>query len=670
MTKNINRCIKRLNLIIIISFFSVSILQAQVTVELDSIMVTASRINTDISESGKYVTVFTRQDIENMPATSVDELLRSLPGVNINARQGFGVQSDVGIRGSTYSQVLFMLDNVPLNDPLTAHFNTNIPVSLSEIAQIELIRGPASTSFGADAVGGVVHIKTNMYLQRELDSSNKRGISIANFDIAGGQYNLLMTDATLAMQANRWRFSTSARVSRSDGETYLNPGFAEGVSSQPEYNTYFDLYNISMAISHRYSDRLSWYVRGGLDQRDFNARYFYTRSIFDESVEEIQSRWLLSAITYNRGSHRSEINASYRNVNDIFNFNSEIAPVNEHTTGQFFLNLSHQVELAGESSRFRYVRLMGGAQYLDKSIESTDRGDHHDRMGGIYAIGTASWMNGVSITSSLRLQVDATGQADLLPQISAAYNMQNLTFRSSAGRAVRVGDFTERYISSAIPNLTPLRNIGNPDLQPEKSTTLDLGLDWRPLNNFRFSPTLFYRISDNLIDYTLTNADNIPNATNLQAGEHYFYAQNISSSSTSGIELMGSGNFRIPAGTGITLQGGYTYIRTNSDQETVSRYIANHPSHQLSAGIQITHSWLSVYSQSEYNVRSPEAEVLVDGKVPSTYFITNLRITISPAESGVRLYSRIINVTDTKYQEILGAPMPGRWIMAGVQLSL
>lgn len=655
-----------------LSFLSLSYstLFAQISVQLDSISVTASRITTNISESGKHVSVFTREDIENMPATSVDELLRSLPGININTRQGFGVQADVGIRGSTYSQVLFMLDNVPLNDPLTAHFNTNIPVSLSEIGQIELIRGPASTSFGADAVGGVVHIKTTMYIQRELETGSERGISMANFDIASGQHNLLMTDAALVMQANRWRFSTSARISRSDGETFLNPGFAEGVSSQPDYNTWFDLLSISSAVSHRFNDRLSWYVRGGFDQRDFNARYFYTRSIFDESVEEIQSRWLLSAITFNRGAERTEINVSYRSVNDIFNFNSEIAPVNEHTTGQFYLNLSHQVELAGESNRFRYIRLMGGTQYLQKSIESTDRGNHRDSMGGIYAIGTASWTNGLSITSSLRLQLDASGQADLLPQLSTAYNVQQFTFRSSLGRAVRVGDFTERYISSAIPNLTPLRNIGNPGLKPEKSTSIDFGVDWRPARHIRFSPTLFYRTSNNLIDYALTNADNIPNATNLQPGKNYFFTQNISNSNTRGIELAGSGSFRIPAGTGISLNGGYTYIRTSSDQETISRYIANHPSHQISAGIQITHSWLSVHSQSEYNVRSPEAVLLVDGQVPSSYFITNLRITISPPQSGVKFYSRILNLTDTTYQEILGAPMPGRWIMAGVQLSL
>jgi vitamin B12 transporter len=643
---------------------------AQVSIELDSISVTASRISTDISESGKNVSVYTRDDIRQMPVTSVDELLRALPGVNINARQGFGVQADVGIRGSTYSQVLFMLDNVPLNDPLTAHFNTNIPVSLSEIGQIELIRGPASTSFGADAVGGVVHIKTNMYLEKEADTGEYRGLNRASVDLAGGQHNLQMADAALGVQANNWRFSASVRSSQSEGETFPNPGFAEEVSADPEYSTFFDLANISAAISHRVDENWSWYVRGGMDQREFNARYFYTRSIFDESVEEISSRWALSALTHTRGQHRTELNTSYRQVNDIFNFNAEVSPVNEHTTGQLFLNLSHQYEIAGDGNRFNYVRLMAGGQYLNKRIESTDRGDHQDGSGGIYAIGTASWVNGLSITSSLRLQFDDLGHTDLLPQLSAAYNAGSITLRSSAGRAIRTGDFTERYISSAIPDLLPQRNIGNPDLEPEKSTTVDFGLDWNPLQNLRFSPTVFYRSSSNLIDYALTNSSRIPNATNLMPDEEYFYAMNIAESSTRGVELLAHSTLNLGTNRNISFQGGYTYIETRSDGETVSRYIANHPSHQVSFGLQFTSSWLSLNSQSNYNVRSSEADLLVDGEVPSSYFLTHLRLAVSPFQSGVSFYTRIMNLTDTEYQEILGAPMPGRWVMGGVQLNL
>jgi len=665
---------KKLILLLTILICSSTVVFAQLSAELDSITVTASRITTSISESGKSVSVITQEDIRSMAVTSVDELLRSLPGVNINARQGFGVQADVGIRGSTFSQVLFMLDNVPLNDPLTAHFNTNIPVSLSEIGQVELIRGPASTSFGADAVGGVVHIKTKMYLEREVETQNGF-LRHLNADVGTGENGLRIMDTAAEFQANKWRLSASVRTTSSDGETFTNPGFIEGISNQQEYNSYFSLFNTSVAVSRRFGQNWSWYVRGGYDKRDFDARYFYTRSIFDESVEEITNRWGLTSLSYNNGNHRSEFNASYRVVDDIFDFNSAIAPANEHTTGLLFLNLSHQYEFDANQFRFlgdrlNRVRLMVGAQYLDKNIESTDRGNHQEAMGGIYAISSARWSGGLSITSSLRLQFDALGNADLLPQLSAAYNLENITLRSSIGQAIRTGDFTERYISSALPDLTPLRNIGNPDLKPEKSLTIDAGFDWTPNAQFKISPTFFYRSSSNLIDYSLTNSNQITNATNLLAGEDYFYASNISSSEARGVEIFLNGNFRISNSRLVSVNTGYTYIKTTSDQETVSRYIANHPSHQVSFSADYRTSVFSIQSQSGYYVRSPEAEAIVSGDVPASYFMTHLRVAITPFGDGVQFYSRIINLTDTQYQEILGAPMPGRWIMGGIRVSL
>ena len=651
------------------SFSSVAV--AQIVVELDSISVSASRITTDISESGKSVSVLTSEDIRKMPATSVDELLRNLPGVNMNSRSGFGVQADVGIRGSTYSQVLFMLDNVPLNDPLTGHFNANIPISMSEIGQIELIRGPASTSFGADAVGGVVHIKSKMYLEREIHTvSSGKTVSRAFADVSAGENGLTMADASAELQSDSWRFSFSARDTRSDGETYANPGFVEGVSNEENFNTFFEMTSISAAVSNRINRKLSWYVRGGSDYRDFNARYFYTRSIFDESTETIKNRWGLAAITFDHRSHRLELNTSFRRVNDIFDFNSDISPVNEHTTDLFFVNLSHQYNFSDFQNRFKTLKLLSGGQFSNKAINSTDRGDHGNNSGGFYTIGTASWRSGLSLTGSLRLQFHSVGSVNFLPQFSAAYNFKDWTLRTSVGRAVRNGDFTERFISSEIPNLTPLRNIGNPDLKPEESVTFDIGFDWNPTPLLSISPTFFIRSSDNLIDYSLTPSSAIPNADNLITGEEYFYAQNIANSETRGIEIMaGSQLFSIKSHS-LRLNAGYTYIKTTSDAGTVSRYIANHPSHQILAGLNYSGSFFQLNTESSYRVRSPDAAEIVNAFVPESYFVTNVKLSVLPFNNGVRMYTRVMNITDERYQEILGAPMPGRWIMAGIQLSL
>ncbi|MGM0743670.1 MAG: TonB-dependent receptor plug domain-containing protein [Bacteroidota bacterium] len=662
---------KRFFLIFSLSFLFPPLILAQLTAELDSISVTSSRITSTISESGKSVAVITQKEIEAMPVTSVDDLLKSIPGINVNSRQGFGVQSDVGMRGSTFSQVLFMLDNVPLNDPLTAHFNTNIPVSLGEIGQIEIIRGPSSASFGADAVGGVVHIKTKMYMQREIRKSNGL-LSYANADLSYGEHNLRMGDLSFELQQNRWRLSTSIRGVYSDGERLPNPGFEAGVSDESQYDNYFELANFSTSLSYRMNDRWSWYVRGGVDERDFSARYFYTRSEFDESTERISSRWVLGAITRDTGQQRTEMNISYRNVNDIFDFNSRIGiPANEHTTDQLFLNLSHQLDLGSlGTSSISNSRLMIGAQMLDKQIESTDRGNHQDRMGGIYLIGSAGWESGFSMTASTRLQFDTQNDPEFLPQLSMAYNRGELTLRSSIGRAIRMGDFTERFISSQIDNLAPLRNIGNPDLLPERSWTFDLGLDWRPTNRTLISPTLFYRTSSDLIDYALTNSSNINNADNLQPDEDYFYTLNIASSNTAGVEFLASQRFSLGSQKTVRTDAAYTWIRTSGNEGEVSKYIANHPKHQLSFTVDANLNMFRITSESSYRVRSTESADLIAGDVPDGYFLTNLKLQYSFSGWPLTAYVQGLNLTDTQYQEILGAPMPGRWLMGGLKVRI
>src|SRR5690625_5731193 len=80
-----------------------------------------------------------------------------------------------------------------------------------------------------------------------------------------------------------------------------------------------------------------------------------------------------------------------------------------------------------------------------------------------------------------------TNSLSFLPQVSASWKRGKVTYRSSIGRAIRFGDFTERYVSFNLPDLTPLRNIGNPDLKPETSVTMDLGVDWRPARTIRRS---------------------------------------------------------------------------------------------------------------------------------------------------------------------------------------
>ena len=243
-------------------------------------------------------------------------MLRYLPGINLNSRNDFGVQSDIGIRGSTFSQVLILVGNVRVNDPLTAHFNNNIPIPLSEIAQVEIIRGPAAASYGSDAVGGVIHIKTRTYVAKKMDKlMSTRG------NVGVGRHNLNRTELGVNLQKNNWNFSSAYKANIADGETYVNPNFLAGTDEDSLYQNFFDLRTITAAFSGKLDGGWSVYGRAGYDYRDFNAKYFYTRSAFDESEETVESFASQAEVRYKKNQHEFSLTGGYKTTNDLFVFN-------------------------------------------------------------------------------------------------------------------------------------------------------------------------------------------------------------------------------------------------------------------------------------------------------------------------------------------------------------
>ncbi len=102
----------------------------------------------------------TRQDIERWQSTSVNDVLRRLPGVDIAQSGGAGQNSSIFIRGTNSSHVLVLIDGVRLNLAGVSGSAdlSQFPVSL--VQRIEYIRGPRSAIYGSDAIGGVVNIIT------------------------------------------------------------------------------------------------------------------------------------------------------------------------------------------------------------------------------------------------------------------------------------------------------------------------------------------------------------------------------------------------------------------------------------------------------------------------------------------------------------------------------
>src|SRR5690606_16014980 len=106
----------------------------------------------------RAVQVITADDIRRTPARTVAEVLAWTLGADVLSRSP--AQTDLALRGGTFGQVLVLVDGVRMSDPQTGHFNLDLAVPLGEIERIEVLRGGASTTYGSDAMTGVVNVVT------------------------------------------------------------------------------------------------------------------------------------------------------------------------------------------------------------------------------------------------------------------------------------------------------------------------------------------------------------------------------------------------------------------------------------------------------------------------------------------------------------------------------
>ena len=113
------------------------------------------------SQANRTIRFLTRQDIDRLPVQSISEALAFLPGVDIPNRAIKRTQADISLRGSTFEQVLVMINGVKINDPQTGHHALNIPVPLESVERIEVLKGPQGTLWGRNTVGGAVAYVTN-----------------------------------------------------------------------------------------------------------------------------------------------------------------------------------------------------------------------------------------------------------------------------------------------------------------------------------------------------------------------------------------------------------------------------------------------------------------------------------------------------------------------------
>ncbi|MCE7063462.1 TonB-dependent siderophore receptor [Dyadobacter sp. CY343] len=625
-------------------------------ISLDPVTVTSSIVEKRASETGRNIAVIKGENFQNLPVHSIDDLLRYVPGVEIQARGPMGSQSDIVLRGGTFQQVLVILDGIRLNDPNTGHFNSYIPISPAEIERIEVLKGASSAIYGSDAVGGVIHVISKTFAARlngeqAESASSKTNISAG---VSAGQYGLL--------NANVGGFYQKSRLAISGGLLTNN---ATGVQ-QRGIKGYFHNNTASLSLNYQLSDAWNVAVRSSYDHRDFAAQNFYTVLKSDTASEKVRSSWNQLRVGYKKNKTAFSFDAGYKFVEDTYLFNPH--SIANNSKSQLWQGLATlQQEFTPATS------LIAGLNYQNKNIASNDRGDHSLHQLAPFVSLVQRFGENFTVTLSIRIDWRQSIGTEAVPQITLSYKKDSWQLRGSAGKTIRDADFTERF-NNYNKTLVAGGNVGNPDLKAERSFSYEAGADWfltaNNASQFKFSATFFQRLQNDLIDYVTTPYAQMPRKDNLSPTGNFGLALNIAEVNTTGFELDIQSANTISTNQKLLFNAGFTWLDSKNSNQVPSFYVSSHAKFltNFSAIYQVNNFSLSL--NGLYKQRAAREAAAIEAAITKSYFVLNARAEYAILGKMLAVYVQADNTFDKEYSDLLGSKMPGRWLLGGIRFNL
>jgi iron complex outermembrane receptor protein len=613
--------------------------------ELDPVTITSTLHPVSASATGRNIIVIKGDKFSKMPVNSVDELLRYLPGIEVQMRGPMGAQSDIVLRGGTFQQVLVIVDGIRINDPNTGHFNSYIPIAPSEIERIEILKGASSAIYGSEAVGGVIHVITKTFAaQRGKKAKQLTGQATAGeFGLLNGQLGAFYTN----------------------GNTALSAGFiTNNASGQPQRGTkgFFHNTTASVSANHFISEYLNISYRSAYDKRDFAAQNFYTIFSSDTAREKVSSFWNQLRLLYAKGSHNLTLDVGYKNVKDQYKFNTAAAAnVNTSQLLQALAVYKWQASVK--------TLVSSGVQLINKKIKSNDRGNHNLDQAGAFVMLNQKIAEQLNVNPAIRLDWNERSGWQLVPQINLSYKIPAWQFRGSAGKTTRDADFTERF-NNYNKTLVLSGSIGNPSLEAEQSFSYEAGADFFGIKNMKIATTFFQQHFTQLIDYVPTPYAQMPRKENLSPTGNYALARNIAEVQSTGVETDVQYNKEFENKQQLWVTFGLTWIDSKSDNATPSFYVSSHAKLLTNFNLQYTLGKFSFGINGLYKERKILSATPINANISKDYFVLNITGQVFAYKNKLSLFAQADNLFDKQYSDLLGSKMPGRWLMGGFKVSL
>ncbi len=590
---------------------------------LDPVVVTATRTPVRASQLGSSVTVITAEDLDRRQITTLGQALGGAAGTPIQSGAGGGATS-LFLRGSNSTQTLFLVDGIRASDSNSLYNNLLGGSSVQATDRIEVVRGPQSTLYGADAIGGAVSISTE----------RGRGAPAAKVFAEAGSFDSVR--ATVSAQGEK-------------GANAYNVSLTGFTTANDRVNNDFEAITAAARVDHRVSDAVNLgatlrVFRSELGSPGATAGFGANNTVASET--EVNSLATVFA-EFVSGDWSGRVILGGQNREYISKDPTPPFPAKtEMTTHRGVLDAqasytgaeNHRLTLGG-TSELQNFRSDGfgspGAHTFDHAVFAQDE-----------------WtpIEPLFFTAGLRRdEFDAFGSQTTGRATGAWYVLpKQLKLRASYGTGFRSPSFLELF--GEVPTLYR----GNPNLKPEESRGWDTGLDYiLPEDRGVLSATYFKNDYENLIS-----------GFEFVGGPEPFTALNVGKAQSHGVEL--AAKVRVTA----SLHVDTTYTYTEAEDSTTDQRLLRRPRHAatldvwndfgrgFSAGAGATFSADSV----DIDAASP-----IGARTDGEDYVVVRVYAAWAATDRLTLKARVENLFDEEYAVVNGFPALGIGAYAGAE---
>jgi vitamin B12 transporter len=577
----------------------------------DKIIVTASAVPETVESTPAAVTVITKDDIDKREARDVSAVLREVPGVSVSRTGSLGKTTSLFLRGASSKQTLVLWNGVEINDPYFSGYNWG-QFSTVGVERIEVARGPFSSIYGADAVGGVVNIITT------------GGRDRADVDVSAGGRGLFNGAASISRTFGASNVHAAVEHRQDDG---FAPNDDDRESSIVAGVNYAATKAISLGLTGRYANYDLGVPR--------NANDSFTAFVPTLHHREDGNEWQLALpVAAQLGGVQTNFRLAENRRQD-HNEDPDAGSFGDTRSMRRTAHLDGRMETAfgtivagGESERAEAENKDSFGLDLDTHHRSSNALFVEDRLSRDAAAGR------FELSAGLRRDSYTTFGSEISPRLAAAWSRAGHKLRAAYGQAFRAPQIGELYLPF----------FGNPDLHAERSRSAEVGYDRYIGAEASFSVTAFQAKFRDLITYDLVS--------------NRF--ENIGEARSRGVEIAASDR-RGPFSAALS----YTYLRAT--EEPSGLQLARRPKHSGSLALGFDHAATSTQLIiASVGSRPDVTDLFPFGNVTNrSYTVADVIVRWNAGQFAP--YAKVENLTNTKYQEVFGYPSPTRRAIVGLR---